>query len=116
MFDLGFWELFLCAVIALVVLGPERLPGVARALGRWTGQARAYMRNLTAELDRELKVREVQEQIRNADRAVRDQSAAATDAVRKLGQAPQTLKDEMKDEMTPLPPAGRADSTGRDET
>lgn len=53
MFDVGFSELVLCFVVALVVLGPQKLPAVARTLGRWTGRARSYVRNLTAELERE---------------------------------------------------------------
>src|SRR3546814_4797888 len=53
MFDIGFSELLLCFLVTLVVLGPERLPKVARTVGRWTGQAKSYLRNLTAELDRE---------------------------------------------------------------
>src|SRR3546814_14271602 len=52
MFDIGFSELLLCFLVALVVLGPERLPKVARTVGRWTGQAKTYLRNLTAALDR----------------------------------------------------------------
>ncbi|MBI3171399.1 MAG: twin-arginine translocase subunit TatB, partial [Hydrocarboniphaga effusa] len=47
MFEIGFSELLLCFVVALVVLGPQKLPVVARTLGRWTGRARMYVRNLT---------------------------------------------------------------------
>lgn len=53
MFDVGFWELVLLGVIALVVLGPERLPQVARTAGRWVGRARSYASNLTDELERQ---------------------------------------------------------------
>jgi sec-independent protein translocase protein TatB len=52
-FDVGFSELVLCFVVALIVLGPQKLPAVARTLGRWTGRARSYVRNLSAELERE---------------------------------------------------------------
>ena len=40
MFDVGFAELLLCFVVALVVLGPQKLPELARTLGRWTARAR----------------------------------------------------------------------------
>src|SRR5690625_2863518 len=54
MFDIGFWELVLCFVIALVVLGPERLPGAARTLGSWVGRARAFVRQLSEEWEQEV--------------------------------------------------------------
>lgn len=64
MFDVGFIELLLCAVIALLVLGPERLPVAARATGRWIGKARRMARTFTSELDRQLKAEELREKIR----------------------------------------------------
>lgn len=73
MFDVGFSELLLCFVVALVVLGPERLPKVARTVGRWTGQARAYLRNLSTELDRESQLAELRQQLADANKLMRDQ-------------------------------------------
>lgn len=64
MFDIGFIELVLCAVIALLVLGPERLPVAARATGRWIGKVRRMTRNFTSEMDRQLRADELREKIR----------------------------------------------------
>lgn len=64
MFDLGFLELVICGVIALLVLGPERLPSAARAAGEWVGRARRVTRQFTQELDRQVKVDEIREQLR----------------------------------------------------
>ena len=72
MFDIGFSELVVCLVVALIVLGPEKLPRVARTLGRWSGQAKGYLRNLTAELDRESQLAELRQQLNEAHKAVRD--------------------------------------------
>lgn len=60
MFEIGFWELVLIMVIALIVLGPERLPEVARTVGRWVGKARGMVRNVKSEIDRELAAEELQ--------------------------------------------------------
>lgn len=70
MFDIGFLELVVCAVVALIVLGPERLPTAARTLGRWVGRARRMVRNLTDEVDRQLKAEELRERIRQERSAV----------------------------------------------
>ncbi|WP_372964648.1 Sec-independent protein translocase protein TatB [Marinobacter sp.] len=66
MFDIGFVELLICGIIALLVLGPERLPSAARAAGKWVGGARRMVRQFTSELDRELKAEELREQLRQA--------------------------------------------------
>jgi sec-independent protein translocase protein TatB len=53
MFDISFWELGLIAVVALVVIGPERLPGVARNVGLWIGRARRLMQSVQADIHAE---------------------------------------------------------------
>lgn len=58
MFDIGFLELVLIGVLALVVLGPERLPGAARTVGRFAGKARALARGLQAQLQQEMAAQE----------------------------------------------------------
>lgn len=85
MFEIGFSEILVCFIVALVVLGPERLPGVARAIGRWTGQAKSYLRNLSAELERETQVGELKKQLEEAKKALQEQSATVEDSVRKIG-------------------------------
>ncbi|BCU07805.1 Sec-independent protein translocase protein TatB [Allochromatium tepidum] len=59
MFDVGFQELILVAIVALVVVGPERLPRVARVAGKWVGHARRTLANVKHEIDRELKAEEL---------------------------------------------------------
>lgn len=62
MFDIGFWELTTIAVIALLVIGPDKLPGVARTAGKWVGRARRFVGDVKSDIDRELK----QEELRKA--------------------------------------------------
>ena len=59
MFDVGFQELILVAIVALVVIGPERLPRAARVAGKWVGHARRTLSNVKHEIDRELKAEEL---------------------------------------------------------
>ncbi|HVC01261.1 MAG TPA: Sec-independent protein translocase protein TatB [Steroidobacteraceae bacterium] len=59
MLDFGFSEILLTSAIALLVLGPERLPKVARQVGNWMGRARAMARQLSEQLDREVSADEL---------------------------------------------------------
>lgn len=94
MFDISFGELALCFVVALVVLGPEKLPKVARTIGRWAGQARGYMRNLSSELQRETEIMDIKRQLEDAQRQLRDASTEAEREVRGVGQS--ATRDLMK--------------------
>ncbi len=60
---MSFWELALIAIIALIILGPERLPKAARTIGLWVGKAKQGFESIKTEIDRELKVKELQEQL-----------------------------------------------------
>ncbi len=61
MFDVGFWELAIIAVIALLVIGPERLPKAARTAGLWVGRARRMVADVKADIDREVRQSELAE-------------------------------------------------------
>ncbi len=61
MFDIGFWELALIGVIALIILGPDRLPKAARTAGLWVGRARRMLSEVKADIDREIRRSELQE-------------------------------------------------------
>ena len=96
MFDVGFSELLLCFVVALVVLGPQKLPAVARALGRWTARARGYVRNLSAELERETAGTDLRKNLDDAARAVRETASGVKDDLRKLTDVGSSTRDEHK--------------------
>lgn len=61
MFDIGFWELLLIAVVALVVVGPERLPKLVRVVGLWVGKANASIQSVRSEISRELRAEELKQ-------------------------------------------------------
>lgn len=58
MFEVGFSEMVLIALVALVVLGPNKLPKLARDVGRWVGRARQMVRQMQDQLDHETRVTE----------------------------------------------------------
>lgn len=70
MFDIGFWELTIIGVVALLVIGPERLPKVARTVGLWVGRMRGFVMSVKADVDKELRADELKrimdEQVRSA--------------------------------------------------
>ncbi len=59
MFDFGFSELLMIAVVALVVIGPERLPGVARSVGRFAGRLQRYVHDIKRDFNREVEFEEI---------------------------------------------------------
>ncbi|MBA2410809.1 MAG: twin-arginine translocase subunit TatB [Gammaproteobacteria bacterium] len=59
MFDIGFWELVLIGVVALLVVGPERLPALARQAGEWVGKAKRFVSNVQADIEREFEADEL---------------------------------------------------------
>jgi sec-independent protein translocase protein TatB len=65
MFDIGFTELLLIAVVALVVLGPDRLPGAVRTAGLWIGRIKRSFSAIKAEVEREIGADEIRRQLHN---------------------------------------------------
>ena len=59
MFEVGFSEIVLILGLALLVLGPEKLPGLAEKVGRWTGRARSMARQLRSQLEQEVTIEEM---------------------------------------------------------
>lgn len=94
MFDVGFTELLLIGVIALIVLGPERLPNAMRLLGAWVGKARRTWIDLKSEVEREVHEHELKERIKTEL-----DKAGLTDIKEELDQlSKKSEKSEKKDE------------------
>lgn len=67
MFDIGFWELLLIAIVGLLVLGPERLPSALRSAQRTFSGIRRYGQRMQNELDHELRIKELHENLKKAE-------------------------------------------------
>jgi sec-independent protein translocase protein TatB len=97
MFDVGFWEISLILVVMLIVVGPERLPGLARKAGLWIGKARRMVAEVKAEVDRELQIDEIRQSI-NQEANISDLKQLAQEARKldgELRQEAQTLKSDI---------------------
>ena len=67
MFEIGFLELVLIAVVSLVVLGPERLPVALRHIGLWIGRFKRSYNNIRSEIEREIGADDIRRQLHNEE-------------------------------------------------
>ena len=92
MFDVGFFELLLISVVALLVIGPERLPKVARTAGLWIGRGRKMLSSVKADIEKELKAEELKRILEeqtgsNAVHEILDDTRATLDDIRQETEA-----------------------------
>jgi sec-independent protein translocase protein TatB len=91
MFDIGFSELMVLAVVALIVVGPERLPKVARTLGHLLGRFQRYVSDVKSDIDRELRLEEMKklrEEVEMQARRIESQAASEVSEARSELAAP----------------------------
>ncbi len=91
MFDVGFLELAVIMILALLVLGPERLPKVARSVGYWFGKARRYVEGMKEQVEAEFDTTEVKRLLHNQDVQLRELKD-------KLSDAESTVSSEIKNQ------------------
>lgn len=119
MFDIGFWELCLIGVIALLILGPERLPRVARTAGMWAGRARRFMSEVKADIDAEMRrdelesLRQVGEDIK---RVQRDVESAGRDLGRDVAAADEAIVGAVNEQSSATRPAEAGSAPGESAT
>ena len=94
MFDIGFTEVTLIAVIGLLVIGPERLPRVAREIGLWVGRLRRYVAQVRADIEREVRADEIRELV----------NKPAQELKQAIKDTEKTIKEEEKKLETDLSP------------
>ena len=105
MFDIGFQELLLISVIALIVVGPERLPKMARTLGLWSGKIRYYVNQVKNDIDREVRAQELKELLDKPAAELKDLSSVAEETKGALDEAKAAIETIPTDVSTANEPA-----------
>ncbi len=99
MFDIGFSEMFMVLVIALIVIGPERLPAVAKKMGRFVGKAKRTFENVKREVQSEFETEELNKRLaennilKDTKEAVSDISGDLKDIAKQAGEEMPKAKD-----------------------
>lgn len=91
MFDIGFSELMVIGIVALLVIGPERLPKVARTLGHLLGRAQRYVNDVKSDINREMQLDELkklQTQVTDSARSLEDSVRKEFDGARSIVETP----------------------------
>ena len=121
MFDIGFSEILIIAVVALIVIGPERLPKVARTLGHLLGRMQRYVNDVKADISREMELDEIrkqqaqmQEMVRSVEQSVNEGISATETELNSIAASATDLRPApppYTGEAAPVPPAAE---TARD--
>jgi len=111
MFDIGFSEMMLIAIVALIVIGPQRLPKVARTLGHLFGRMQRYVNDVKADISREMELEELkkmqasmEETARSMHDSVRQGISETEGELNKVAQSAQPKVDPYDDPFADNPP------------
>jgi sec-independent protein translocase protein TatB len=96
MFDVSFSEIIVIAVVALIVIGPEKLPKVARTLGMLTGRVQRYVTGIKADIDRELRMDELRKMEQDSRNSIMSVQADLSAEVSKTEAEVKTALDATK--------------------
>jgi sec-independent protein translocase protein TatB len=113
MFDIGFSELMIVAVVALIVIGPERLPKVARTLGHLFGRMQRYVSDVKADISREMEL----DELRKLQGSMQDAARSIEQSVTREISETQTELNKIADVATPVaeaPPPDAAEASPAD--
>jgi len=96
MFDIGFSEILVIAVVALIVIGPERLPKVARTMGHMFGRLQRYVAEVKADIDREMQMEELKKLQSSMQEAARSVEKSVSESVRDTETQIKTVADDVE--------------------
>jgi len=94
-FDIGFSEIVVIAVVALIVIGPERLPKAARTLGHLFGRLQRYVNDVKADINREMEIDELRKLQQQVQSAARDIETGVTSVARDFESSARSVGDDL---------------------
>jgi sec-independent protein translocase protein TatB len=117
MFEIGFTELLLVGIVALIVLGPDRLPGAVRTAGLWIGRIKRSFSAIKAEVEREIGADEIRRQLHNEqilelEREMNAMKQSINAPLGSLTETPSTATPAAE----PAAPASTSTSTSQDKS
>src|SRR3982750_1981034 len=110
MFDVGFSEIVVIAVVALIVIGPERLPKVARTLGHLFGRLQRYVNDVKADINREMELDELRNLREQVKTAATDLQPSVTSAAGGGQAGVRSVEQQLNDAGQETPIASTADA------
>jgi sec-independent protein translocase protein TatB len=116
MFDFSFGELAVIGAVALVVLGPERLPKVARTVGEWAGKAQRYVSQVKADINREMEVAELKKLQEQARGIAHEFESAVQSEVKGIESSVNSAVDASKSDVSTLGADAWGDGSGWTQT
>ena len=110
MFDIGFSEILVIGVVALIVIGPERLPKVARTLGHMFGRLQRYVNEVKADISREMELDELRKLQAQVQSAASDIEQSVTQATREVEAGVRSVETQLNEAASDSPSASDTSS------
>ncbi len=114
MFDMGFTEMLLISIVALIVIGPEKLPGVARTAGKYFTRLKRFMTDVKADVESELRADELRDILKEQQKELDSLKNAVSDVGKDIEKNIESTIDTVSDdqlEQPYKPPADDNDAT-----
>jgi sec-independent protein translocase protein TatB len=111
MFDIGFSEILVIGVVALVVIGPERLPKVARTLGHMFGRLQRYVNEVKADINREMELDELRKLQSEVQSAARDIEQSVSRAAHDVESGVRSVEAQLNEAAAMAAPEGGTDAS-----
>ncbi len=108
MFDIGFSELMVIAVVALIVIGPERLPKAARTMGHLFGRLQRYVNDVKSDINREMELEELRKLQQQVQGAAREIETSMNTAMRDVEAGVRSVESQLNEHAADAPASSAA--------